>query len=145
MQRVLFEDRMVCFFDSDVRDAPRDWDAFISCDHIEVRFANETSALSALGDFDRSALKAARIMVPNLGDIAAFMKGTRLITAQISAMKLGPLAEFEIGELPFEVAPISLYLIWHRRDDNDPAHAWLRARIAEVARKVALTLPTDAL
>jgi len=143
-QLQLFRDRMVCFYDPNMRNAPRSWKEFAASDHIEVRFPNHTSALLALGSVDTSKLKQPRITVPNFGDVAAFMKGSRLITTQMSAMKLGMLAKFELAKLPFKCAPIALYLIWHRRDQNDPAHNWLKNRIKEQARLALASLRTKA-
>ena len=33
-------------------------------------------------------------------------------------------------ELPFTAAPIRIDMLWHQRHDRDPAHQWLRERIA---------------
>ncbi|MGH3588645.1 MAG: LysR family transcriptional regulator [Pseudonocardia sp.] len=33
--------------------------------------------------------------------------------------------------LPFDLPPVPLFLAWHRRYDNDPAHAWLRALVRD--------------
>ena len=38
-------------------------------------------------------------------------------------------------ELPFPVQPIHVDGLWHLRKDGDRAHAWLRARIAELAEQ----------
>ncbi len=35
-------------------------------------------------------------------------------------------------ELPFEVPSFTVSLLWHPRQDSDPPHRWLRARIREV-------------
>lgn len=35
---------------------------------------------------------------------------------------------------PFQIGPMRLLVTWHERHQNDPAHAWLRRRITEVAR-----------
>ncbi len=37
-------------------------------------------------------------------------------------------------ELPFPVPVPEVQLYWHRRREQDPAHAWLRARVMEAAR-----------
>ncbi|KOG66015.1 LysR family transcriptional regulator [Streptomyces griseoflavus] len=39
-------------------------------------------------------------------------------------------------ELPLELPPVELSLAWHPRDDADPAHAWLRARVRDSVRSV---------
>ncbi|WP_254615170.1 hypothetical protein [Burkholderia pyrrocinia] len=36
-------------------------------------------------------------------------------------------------ELPVAVPTVALSMIWHERTHNDPAHAWLRAQIADLA------------
>lgn len=42
-----------------------------------------------------------------------------------------------LRELPFLLPPIQVDALWHLRKDADPAHAWLRSQIANVAAKVA--------
>jgi hypothetical protein len=42
-----------------------------------------------------------------------------------------------IFEVPIELAPISLAMIWHRRNDNDAAHLWLRQQVMSVAQALA--------
>lgn len=36
--------------------------------------------------------------------------------------------------VPFEIAPMRLLLSWHERFQNEPAHVWLRRRLAEIVR-----------
>ena len=57
------------------------------------------------------------------------IKGTDHITTQLDVMKLGLLKELDSAPLPLKTEPLSLYLAWHRRDNGDPAHQWLRQRI----------------
>jgi DNA-binding transcriptional LysR family regulator len=40
-------------------------------------------------------------------------------------------------ELPFDVPPLEQYLIWHRSDDNDGSHIWMRDLIAESFEEVS--------
>lgn len=40
-----------------------------------------------------------------------------------------------MGELPFEVDPTSLYLIWHTRHDRDPGVVWLREHVEALLRE----------
>lgn len=133
MQTALFQDRVVCFFDADMRDAPRTKDEFIASDYVEVRFPDYSTALVVLTTIGPSKLKRPKVSVPNFGDLAAFLKGTSFITTQMSKMSLGPLAGFGIANLPFKNDPLTLYLAWHRRDHSDPAHKWLREKIKMTA------------
>jgi len=38
--------------------------------------------------------------------------------------------------LPFDVPPLEQYLIWHKSDDNDGSHIWMRTLIAESFQEV---------
>ena len=42
-------------------------------------------------------------------------------------------------ELPFEVPPLEQYLIWHKSDDNEGSHIWMRDLIAESFKEVSAT------
>ena len=38
--------------------------------------------------------------------------------------------------LPFEAPPLEQYLIWHKSDDNDGSHVWMRGLIAEAFKEI---------
>ena len=79
------------------------------------------------------------IAVPNFGSLAAMIKGTDRITTQIGVMKLGLLKELESAPLPFKTDPLDLFLIWHRREHEDPAHRWFREKIVEATKSIPET------
>ncbi len=132
IQQKLFQSEMVCFFDSDIRKAPHDWEEFRADDHIEVRFGAGRTSMSVLKNVDHSKLRAPRVSVSNFGALASFLKGSNLLATEISLMSLGPLKELSHASLPFTSEAISVYMVWHRRDSNDPAHRWLRESVREV-------------
>lgn len=138
--RVLFEDRVVCFFDGGVRGAPETMAEFLDSDCADVRFPDNTSASAVLAAEVRARLGAPRITVPNFGDLPAFLRGTRMVTAQMSAMSLGVLAGFDRAPLPFDTNAMRLHLIWHQRDHADPAQVWLRRKIVAQAARVSARL-----
>jgi len=82
-------------------------------------------------------LPKARIEVPNFSALAAFLKGTELISAQLSLLGSVNLQGLGSAPLPFRTRKTTMYMAWHKRDHLDPAHKWLRARIRE---QVAATL-----
>jgi LysR family nod box-dependent transcriptional activator len=79
------------------------------------------------------------ITVPSLLHLPLVLAGTSLVAtmperiAQMFASTV-PLKTFP---LPFETEPLHEILLWHKRNDSDPAHAWFRDLI------VRLTLNTD--
>ena len=137
VQMALFRDRIACFYDREVCNAPKSKDDFIERQFVEVVFPNYTSALNALSSVKASELNQPKIIVPSFSDLGPFIKGTDLITTQMSSMKSNVLAGFGVADLPFENDLVTLFLAWHRRDQTNPAHRWLRGRIKELAIEVA--------
>ncbi|TWU03035.1 HTH-type transcriptional regulator LeuO [Symmachiella macrocystis] len=127
----LIRSKMEIFFDASVRKPPRTRKQFSESRYVEVRFSDTEASLMALPGFDVSRMNPPMISVPNFGLLAPMIKGTDRITTQIAAMKMGLLKELDTSPLPFKTDPLDLFLIWHRREHDDPAHRWLRQRIIE--------------
>jgi DNA-binding transcriptional LysR family regulator len=125
----LIQSKMVIFYDSTVRKPPKTRKQFAESNYVEVRFSDTEASLMALPAFDASTMNPHAISVPNFGLLAPMIKGTDRITAQIAAMKLGLLSELDTAPLPFGTDTLDLFLIWHRREHDDPAHRWFRERI----------------
>ena len=68
--------------------------------------------------------------------MAKLMKGSDLISTDTALMKHGPLAALDCAPLPFDCNPVSIYMVWHQRSANDPAHRWLRDRIETIASAI---------
>jgi DNA-binding transcriptional LysR family regulator len=76
------------------------------------------------------------ITVPSLLHLPFVLPGTRLVAtlpervAQMFASTL-PVKTFA---LPFETEPLHEILLWHKRNESDPAHSWLRDLIVRLTR-----------
>ena len=132
----LIKSKMEIFYDATIRKPPKTSKQFAESNYVEVRFSDTESSLMALPTFDASTIKPPIISVPNFGSLAPMIKGTDRITTQLAAMKLGLLKELDTTPLPFKTEPLDLYLIWHRREHDDPAHRWLRKRIVETVDSI---------
>ncbi|MEM7565105.1 MAG: LysR family transcriptional regulator, partial [Pseudomonadota bacterium] len=135
-QQDLFSDQLACFYDGKMRKPPVSVEEFLSCDYIDVFFPDYTSSLVALTAVDTTQLKKPKVTIPNFGDIAAFLKGTTLVSVESSLMRLGPLNGFDWAPLPFENETLTMRMAWHQRDHTDPAHQWLRQEIMKVAKSI---------
>lgn len=131
-QTRLFDDDILCFYDASVREAPQSQEEFSATDYIEVRFNDNESALDALTAIDSLTLKKPRVSVPNFSAVAPFLAGSNMITTALGLMSKMNLKDFSSAPLPFETAPLTMYMAWHKRDHIDPAHQWLRNRIKGV-------------
>jgi len=125
----LVETKMVCFYDSTVRKPPKTWKQFAESNYVDVRFSDTESSLMALPSIDASRMNPPTITVPNFSSLAPMIKGTDRITSQLAVMELGLLKDLDWAPLPFKTGTLDLFLVWHCRDNDDPAHQWFRQRI----------------
>jgi LysR family transcriptional regulator, nod-box dependent transcriptional activator len=78
------------------------------------------------------------ITVPSLLHLPLVLHGTRLVAtmpervAQMFASTL-PIKTFP---LPFETPPLHEILLWHKRNDSDPAHIWLRDLLVRLTQEM---------
>lgn len=132
-QKRLITSPLMVFFDAAHRDPPRDWQAYCASDHVEVRFADGRNARAVMRGVDQSQIRPPVVTLPHFNAIPPFVKGSDLISTDTALMKRGPLAVLDCAPLPFECDPVTIYMVWHQRSTNDPAHRWLRDRIEALA------------
>jgi DNA-binding transcriptional LysR family regulator len=133
----VFEDRFVCVVSSDnhqvgerltlqqFRDLP-----YIAYDGGAIPSGAQQQM--AARDIEPTAHVTTRSFV-----VAAFMvEGTDFSTIihERLARYVAKRADIRVVEAPFELTPITETMYWSARTDQDPAHRWLRSRIAETAR-----------
>ena len=132
----LLKSIMAVFYDSSIRTPPSSWDEYLACKRVEVGFSDTESSIMALPSVDLSALNPPMISVSNFGVLADMVSGTDRITTQLDVMKRGLLGALDVAPLPIETDPVDLFLIWHRREHDDPAHRWFRERILESMKPI---------
>lgn len=136
VQKPILHGQMMCFFDGSVRKAPATWEEYCQADHLAVRFPDGGTSLRALTGVDKSEIREARISVPNFNAIPSFVEGSDFVATEMNLMKLSVLSALEMAPLPKPSNPVTIYMSWHQRSTNDPAHAWLREQITEIADEV---------
>src|SRR6266576_1378297 len=72
------------------------------------------------------------------------LQGTDLVAVvpERAAGHLRRTADVRFLDPPIDLPPITEMLWWNPRRTTDPAHAWLRARIAEIAAELDQAVPT---
>ena len=53
-----------------------------------------------------------------------------------NGLRLAPILGLRVYEVPVELAPISLALIWHRRNDEDAGCTWFRQQVIQFAKSL---------
>ena len=126
----LFSDELKCFYDGTIRNAPTTKKEILTSNHLNVIFEDQTSVMrTVFSDLEITELPKARISVSNFDAVSEFILGTDLITIQLGRMAQANLSNLDCCDLPFKTKKKHVYLAWHRRHKNDPAHIWLRKLI----------------
>lgn len=129
VQKRLFEDRYRVFYDPAVRQPPRSRAHYLAADHITVVYEPRRPL-----DLDRmlatqGVQRRFAVMVPGFAGVPAFLRGGPLLVAAPSLMAQGLLRDFASVPMPLPCPGLPMYLVWHRRHQQDTAHRWLREQI----------------
>lgn len=132
VQKRLFEDRYRVFYDPTVRAAPRHRADYLAAEHATVVYEPQRSLdidqhLAAQGVERRFV-----VMAPGFSALPAFIRGTPLLATAPGLLALHAWSGLAHSKPPVSCPPMPMYLIWHQRYSQDPAHRWLRAQIDEV-------------
>lgn len=137
LQKRLFVDRYRVFYDSDRRSAPANIEEYLAADHVTVvyeprRAIDIDAHLAARGVKRRFA-----VTVPGFGGLPAFLRGGELLATAPGLLRFGLLRDFASAPPPIPCPALPMYMIWSRRDHDDPGHRWIRELLEAAARPVA--------
>jgi DNA-binding transcriptional LysR family regulator len=136
LQTALLSGKMMCFYDGEIRDAPQTWEEYCRAEHLTVRFPDGGTSLRALTGVDKSKIRSSMVSVPNFSSIPPFLKGTQLIATEMDLMKISTLSSLDVAPLPVDSDTVTVYMVWHKRSTNDPAHILLRQKVQVIAGEV---------
>jgi DNA-binding transcriptional LysR family regulator len=106
-------------------------DDFVLADHVRVSFAGRPhgfvdEALTKLGRTRRVVLAinhfATAVDVLRQADLLAVFPRSYMAAS-------GAQGDLAVRSMPFEMPRIEIGMLWHRRHERDPAHAWLREKV----------------
>ncbi len=115
--------------------APLTLDAYCAAHHLLVSFSGRPhgfvdQALAALGRQRRIMLTVNQFFTA--GRVVARSDLVTVLPAGF-VEATGCQHELQTRELPFDLGPVNVDMLWHLRHDADPAHRWLRDRVADAA------------
>jgi DNA-binding transcriptional LysR family regulator len=134
----LLEDRYVVFYDADERDAPTTLATYLAAEHVTVvheprRTLEIDDLLAGQGLHRRFAVE-----VPAFSGVAPFLRGSTHLATLPRLLSTHLLRGFAMAEVPVPCPTMPMFMVWHRRHQDDPLHRWLRAELqAEVAPALA--------
>ena len=151
IQRSLFRDDYVCFFDSSVRKAPRDAAEYFAARHVTVVYPNRARLTFDLAMEAQERKRDFAVSVAGFSGVAAFLRGSDMLATLPRLLGAGLMREFSAAPLPARLltgesaAGIHMSLVWHRRHARDPAMTYVRealirhsAAAVRAARSVAM-------
>ena len=132
-QKRLFEDRYRVFYDAEQRSAPGDEAAYLAAEHVSVLY--EPRRRLDIDDWlaERGVQRRIVGTVPGFAGLAGLLHGGRWLATVPSLLGVGALRGLASAEVPLPTPPLPMYMVWHRRQQADPVHQWLRAALEAVA------------
>ena len=132
-QKRLFEDRYRVFYDAQVREAPRTKAEYLAADHVTVVYEPQRSL-----DLDnelarRGVLRRFTVLVPGFAGLPPFIRGSRRLATAPGLLQMHLMQGLASAKVPLPCPTLPMYMIWHRRHQDDAAHSWLREELVALA------------
>lgn len=136
MQKRLFEDRYVVFYDASRRTAPQSLADYLAAEHVTVVYEPQRHL-----DIDDHLLRQGikrrfAVSVAGFSGIAPFLVDTPYLATLPRSLEANQLAGFAKAATPFACPAMPMYAIWHQRYQHDPMHRWLRDALAAVTQQL---------
>jgi len=141
IQHKLFSGEMMCFFDKTCTEPPATMAAYLAAQHVTVQFVLGGGSNDVLRAPDLPFIPKPTVTVSNFSGITPFVRGTKMLATELEYMHLSTLRELDMAPLPFETEVLSVFMVWHERSTNDPAHRWLRDAVIASSRQLRISDP----
>ncbi len=132
LQRRLFEDRHVVYYDAQARPAPATLDDYLGAEHLAVH--HETRGRLDIDRFidERGIRRRFAVTVAGFSGVAPFLRGSALLATLPGLLRASLLRGFATVVPPLPTPPMPMFMVWHQRHQADPMHLWLRDELLAV-------------
>ena len=132
MQRRLFDDRYLVYYDAKSRPPPRSLDEYLAAEHVLVHHA--THGRLDIDRFidERGLRRQVAVTVSGFSGVGPFLRGSRFIATLPGLLRASLLRRFDTAAPPFPCPPNPMFMAWHQRHQADPMHRWLREQLLAV-------------
>lgn len=132
VQKRLFEDRYLVYFDGAAREAPRGEAGYLAAEHVTVQHESRRALDIDEWLAERGVARRLAATVPGFSGIGPFLRGSALLATLPGLLRANLLRGFDTVAPPFECPPLAMYMLWHLRHQGDPMHQWLRAELQSI-------------
>ena len=143
----LFNDQMACVVRQDhplMREAPT-LDEYLSMSHMLISRTGSNVGLidQKLGEMGLE--RRIKLIVPHFLSAPMIVAETDMVLSlpYRIAEQFKKIAALNIFPVPIHLPSYDLVMIWHLLRDKDPAHCWLRDRIAAIGRNIEASTSFD--
>lgn len=132
VQRRLFDDRYLVYYDAAARDAPQTLDAYLAAEHVAVH--HETRGRLDIDRVidERGLSRRFAVTVAGFSGVAPFLRGTPFVATLPGLLRASLLRGFATVAPPFATPPMPMFMLWHQRHQAEPMHQWLRGELLAV-------------
>lgn len=109
---------------------------FLACAHVAVSRRDATGGSVDAALETRGLARTIAVTVGGFSAALALARSSDLVASIPERQTAGLRAGMETFELPLVVPGYTVSMLWHPRNDADPAHRWLRRCIREVCGTV---------
>ncbi|MBG6203659.1 DNA-binding transcriptional LysR family regulator [Labrenzia sp. EL_13] len=134
IQFKLFSGEMMCFFDGSCTRPPTSVEDYLAARHVTVQFVLGGGSNDVLRAPDLPYIPKPTVTVSNFSGITPFVRGTSMLATELEFMHRTSLRNLEMAPLPFVTESLNIFMVWHERSTNDPAHRWLREAVTGCSR-----------
>lgn len=108
-------------------------------DEKHITFRMRRTRLHTADYFTKTSLKQRKVSAEcdSLMTMCVLVSGSDCVgsTSRDFACQFSEQFDLQVLEQPFEILPIQQYMIWHKRNDLNPAHQWLRDKVQQYMKK----------
>lgn len=139
-RRRLYDEDLVCIVrrEHPVLSQGLTLERFVALSHVLVTINGRGEAMVDAALAQQGLRRRIAMRLPHFLVAPAIVAESDMVLAlpRRLACRVALSAPVVLAELPVQVAPFSVSMIWHERTHEDPAHHWLRQQIADIAQNM---------
>ncbi len=132
VQKHLFEDHYLVYYEAASRDAPRSEAEYLASEHVTVHYESRRTLDIDHALAERGLQRRFAVTVPGFSGIGPFLRGSQLLATLPGLLRANLLRGFDTAPPPFDCPPMPMYMLWHLRHQTDPMHQWLRSALQRI-------------
>jgi DNA-binding transcriptional LysR family regulator len=133
MQKRLFEDKYRVYYDPVQRQAPQTQADYLAAEHVTVVYEPQRALDLDQWLTGRGVQRKFRVMVPGMAALPAFLRGSQMLTTAPGLLRQHLFKDLGCAPVPIPCPKMPMYMVWHRRYQDDSAHRWMREALSQIA------------